>query len=89
MCSDAMIYTPNFTKIGSGVQKLLMGTHIHRHTHTDRKPALILFQNKEYILLAQQDWDQASNNKLPKKLHRKKKRNLGWNWGGWDLEKQR
>jgi hypothetical protein len=30
---DAMIYTPSFVKIGSGIQKLMRG--IHRHI--DRK----------------------------------------------------
>jgi hypothetical protein len=30
MGRDAMIYVPNFIKIGSGIQKLIGG--IHRHT---------------------------------------------------------
>jgi hypothetical protein len=35
MGSGAVIYIPNFTEIGSSVQKLLGGGGIHRHTHTD------------------------------------------------------
>jgi hypothetical protein len=31
-CSIAMIYIPNFIKIGSGIQKLIRG--IHRHIDT-------------------------------------------------------
>jgi hypothetical protein len=31
MDSDAMIYVPNFIKIGSGIQRLI-GEGIHRHT---------------------------------------------------------
>jgi hypothetical protein len=33
MGSGAVIYVPNFIKIGSGVQKL-KGIHSHTHTHT-------------------------------------------------------
>jgi hypothetical protein len=32
MRSDAIIYIPNFIKIGLGTQKLIMG--IHRHTNS-------------------------------------------------------
>jgi hypothetical protein len=35
MGSGAVIYVPSFIKIGSGVQKLMGGGGIHRHTHTD------------------------------------------------------
>jgi hypothetical protein len=41
MGSGAMIYIPSFTKIGSGIQKLIKG--IHRHTNS----LLLFFQNKE------------------------------------------
>jgi hypothetical protein len=33
MSSDAMLYIPNFTNIGSGIQKLI--EEIHRHADTD------------------------------------------------------
>jgi hypothetical protein len=29
--SGAMIYIPNLIKIGSGIQKLIVGIHTHRH----------------------------------------------------------
>jgi hypothetical protein len=32
MGSDAVIYIPNFRKIGSGIQKLLKGEYIYRET---------------------------------------------------------
>jgi hypothetical protein len=34
MRSDALIYIPSFIKIGSRIQKLILG--IHRHTQTAR-----------------------------------------------------
>jgi hypothetical protein len=34
MGSCAMIYIPSFIKTGSGIQKLIKGTHTHTHTHT-------------------------------------------------------
>jgi hypothetical protein len=34
MGSGAVIYTPSFIKIGSGIQKL-MGVYTDTHTHTD------------------------------------------------------
>jgi hypothetical protein len=47
----AMLYVPNFIKIGSSIQKLLRGdTHRNRHTNSKflRKAALFFFfQNKE------------------------------------------
>jgi hypothetical protein len=33
MGSGAMIYVPNFVKIGSGVQQLIGGIHKHTHGH--------------------------------------------------------
>jgi hypothetical protein len=33
MGSGAVIYIPNFIKIGSGVKKLIGGIHTHKHTH--------------------------------------------------------
>jgi hypothetical protein len=33
MGSGTVIYVPSFVKIGSGVQKLLMGGEVYRHTH--------------------------------------------------------
>jgi hypothetical protein len=42
MGSGAAIYVPSFMKIGSGVQKLIRGTHRHTHTHThEQQPDLI------------------------------------------------
>jgi hypothetical protein len=32
MGSGAVIYVPSFIKIGSGIQKLIGGIHIHRQT---------------------------------------------------------
>jgi hypothetical protein len=34
MGSGAMIYIPNFIKIGSGIQKLIGGIDTQTHTHT-------------------------------------------------------
>jgi hypothetical protein len=32
MCSDAMIYIPSFIMTGSGIQMLVGGGRLHRHT---------------------------------------------------------
>jgi Uri superfamily endonuclease len=34
MSSGAMIYIPNFIKIGSAIQKVMGRVQRHRHTHT-------------------------------------------------------
>jgi hypothetical protein len=42
MGSGAVIYVPSFTKIGSGVQKLIgedTQTHTHKHIHTHTRTA--------------------------------------------------
>jgi hypothetical protein len=47
--SSAMIYIPNFIKIGSSIQKLIGGytdTQMHRQ-HDGRISLSIVFQNKE------------------------------------------
>jgi hypothetical protein len=47
MDSGAMIYIPNFIKIGSAIQKMIGGIHIHAHRqHGDRISLLSFFQNK-------------------------------------------
>jgi hypothetical protein len=49
--SGAMIYTPNFIKIGSGIQKVIGGVHIQTHRQKAiHKPTYISFQNKEIRL---------------------------------------
>jgi hypothetical protein len=46
MGSGAMIYIPYFIKTGSGIQKLIEGTH--RHSDTPHGDRIILFsRNKE------------------------------------------
>jgi hypothetical protein len=47
MDSDAMAYTPNFIKIGSGIQKLMGGgRNLRTHKqHGDLISLLLLFQN--------------------------------------------
>jgi hypothetical protein len=50
MGSNAIIYIPDFIKIGSGIQKLLGG--IHMQTHRQRQQGdlislILFFQNKE------------------------------------------
>jgi hypothetical protein len=47
--SDAMIYTPSFIKIGSGIQKFMGGIHRYIDTQTinDIINLLLRFQNKE------------------------------------------
>jgi hypothetical protein len=48
MGSSAMIYIPNFIKIGSGIQKLLRGIYIQTHRqHGDLISLLIFFLYKE------------------------------------------
>jgi hypothetical protein len=49
MGSGAMIYIPSFMKIGSGIQKLIGGTH-RQHGDLIRLP--VFFQNKESRLKA-------------------------------------
>jgi hypothetical protein len=49
MDSDAMINIPTFIKIGSGIQKLMVGG-IHRQ-HNDLISLLLFFQNKESRLI--------------------------------------
>jgi hypothetical protein len=34
MGSDAMIYTPSFINIGSGIQKLIQEQAVHTHTNS-------------------------------------------------------
>jgi hypothetical protein len=47
MGSGATIYMPSFTKIGSGIQKLLGGTQVHTHRQQDGLISLLLsLQNK-------------------------------------------
>jgi hypothetical protein len=41
MGSDAVIYVPNFIKIGSGVQKLI--GRIHKHTQERELTSLLYF----------------------------------------------
>jgi hypothetical protein len=41
MGSGAMIYVPNFIKIGSGIHKLI-ARGIHRHTHTQQRDLISL-----------------------------------------------
>jgi hypothetical protein len=45
MGPGAMIYVPNFIKIGPAIQKLIGG--VHRHTDSDRICLLLFFPNKE------------------------------------------
>jgi hypothetical protein len=48
MSSGAMIYIPNFIKIGSGIQKLMGGgEEITDIQHDDLKSPLSCFRNKE------------------------------------------
>jgi hypothetical protein len=50
MGSGAMVYTPSSMKIGSGIEKLLGGTHTDTQTHRqqgDPRNILLFFQNKE------------------------------------------
>jgi hypothetical protein len=45
MGSVAMIYTPSFIKIGSGIPKLIMGEYMDTQTHTEQGDliSLLLF----------------------------------------------
>jgi hypothetical protein len=43
MGSGAVIYVPNFVKIGSGIQKFIMG--IHRHTHRPHRDLIMKLDN--------------------------------------------
>jgi hypothetical protein len=49
MGSDAMMYAPNFIKIGSGIQKLMGGGILiqTRREQGDLISPLVFFQNKE------------------------------------------
>jgi hypothetical protein len=56
MRSSAMIYILSFTKIGSGIQKLVEGVHGHGDTPAHRQHAhllslLLYFQNKDSMLI--------------------------------------
>jgi hypothetical protein len=47
MGSGAMMHTPRFKKIGSGIQKLLGGDSQTQRQHGDRINLLLFFQYKE------------------------------------------
>jgi hypothetical protein len=47
MSSGSMIYISSFIKIGSAIQKLIVGTHRHRH-RADRISLLLFFKTSEY-----------------------------------------
>jgi hypothetical protein len=47
MGSGAMIYIPSFIKIGSGIQKLIVGHTVTHGQHGDRKSLHLFSQNKE------------------------------------------
>jgi hypothetical protein len=54
MSSSAVIYIPSFVKIGSGVQKLIVGnTQTHKQTHRQHRDliSLLYFLNKESRLI--------------------------------------
>jgi hypothetical protein len=64
MGSGAVIYVPNFIKIGSGVQKLMGRIHTHTHTQTHTRTAMwphkptLFVQNKESRLKIERGlWD--------------------------------
>jgi hypothetical protein len=42
MGSGAVIYVPSFIKIGSGVQTLLGGGGVHKHTHGQQRDLISL-----------------------------------------------
>jgi hypothetical protein len=53
MGSGAVIYVPSFIQIGSGIQKLLGGTHRQTNTHTKQRYLISLLyfsKNKESSL---------------------------------------
>jgi hypothetical protein len=54
MGSAAMICILSFTKIGSGIQMLIGGTHRH---HGDLISLLLFFQSKESRLKMDLKWD--------------------------------
>jgi hypothetical protein len=54
MGSGAMMYIPSFIKIGSGIQKLMVG--IHTHTETGWRPLKITFSNQESRLKIKGGW---------------------------------
>jgi hypothetical protein len=52
LSSGAVIYIPSFIKIGSGIQKLIVGGHTDTHKqHGGRVSLLLFFQNKENTLI--------------------------------------
>jgi hypothetical protein len=53
MGSGAVIYIPNFINIGSGIQKLIGGTHIQTHRRRGDHISLLLFfqSNESFIIL--------------------------------------
>jgi hypothetical protein len=54
MGSSAMISVQSLINIGSGIQKLIRGTHRHTETeHGDRINLLLLFKNKERSVIVQ------------------------------------
>jgi hypothetical protein len=42
MGSNAMLYTPSFIKIGSGIQKLIGRIHVQTHRQQDDVTSLLL-----------------------------------------------
>jgi hypothetical protein len=50
MGSGDMIYTPNFIKIGSGIQKLIVRDIQTHRQHSDLKNLLLFLRNKESTL---------------------------------------
>jgi hypothetical protein len=51
MGSGAMIYLPNFIKIGPGIQKLIVGDSQTHREHGDLIGLIIFVQNKENRLM--------------------------------------
>lgn len=50
MGSSAMIYLQNFTQIGSGTQKLIVGNTQRHRQHIDLMNLLLFFQNEECVI---------------------------------------
>jgi hypothetical protein len=50
MGSGATIYLPNFTQIGSGTQKLIVGNTQRHGQHSDLMSLLLFFQNEECVI---------------------------------------
>jgi hypothetical protein len=50
MGSGAMIYIPSFIKIGSGIQKLIMGELQTHRLDSDLISPFLFFENEESVL---------------------------------------